>query len=545
MRWFAWGVTMDSRPIVVHALVALTVFAAACQPAPAAPPAPAKEPAGPATAAPAKVEPTAAPASNATTAKPAAPSRLVVGVTETLESPNPYAHTDSLKFGIWSEAYGTLVRQNFEKNNHTGILAESWAVEDPTTWVFKLRQEAKWSDGTPVTSVDVVHSYDRMANDPASLQKSTVRPFASIEPRDSHTVVFKTKQPEAAVLDYIQDRAVTSKAAFEKLAEKSYTENIVSAGPYMFREVVPDQRLVLVKNPNYWGGPVKGPDEMVYRIMREPEVRVSALLNNELQMAQFVPPHMDKRVSDNASTKILSYDGIEAMFLAMRPDSKPWDNKLVRQAVGYAIDKQAIINGVLQGYAAPLHGPLGSVRYAFSADLTPKYDYNPDRAKELLSQAGFPGGVDVELATPVGRYTQDKLINEAIASMLTNVGIRTKLVAPEWPTMWDAVMKGSTPFYYMGRLIFDPENVRTYAKYGETPRIGYNSPTWESLFVMQSQIFDPQERAKAILEMNKVLMDDAPMQFLWNHKILIGVAKNIEYKPRPDDRLFPSEIVVN
>ena len=174
---------------------------------------------------------------------------------------------------------------------------------------------------TPVTAADVLHSWDRLSNDPASLQKSTARPIAKIEARDQHTVVFTTKGPESVLLDYLKDRPVTSKAAFEKLGDKSYTEQVVSAGPYMFKSLVPDQHLILVKNPNYWGAPVKGPDEMVYRIIREAEVRVTALLNNEIQIAQFVPPHMDQRVADNPNTKVVPFEGIEMMFLAMRPDS--------------------------------------------------------------------------------------------------------------------------------------------------------------------------------------------------------------------------------
>src|SRR6266508_5679958 len=191
---------------VVNGFAALVLFAVACQPS--APATPAKEPATPAPAAKEASAPT--PAAKAPAAKPATPTRVVAGVTETIESPNPYAHTDSLKFGIWSEAYGTMVRQDFEKGDHIGVLAESWKVESPTVWVFNLRKEAKWSDGTPVTAADVLHSWDRLANDPASLQKSTMRPIASLEARDQHTVVFTTKQPEAAMLDYVKDRVVTN-----------------------------------------------------------------------------------------------------------------------------------------------------------------------------------------------------------------------------------------------------------------------------------------------------------------------------------------------
>jgi peptide/nickel transport system substrate-binding protein len=518
---------------------ALTVFVAACQPAQPAP-----------TAAPAKQAPAAAPADKAAPSKaeaPAAgkaPTRVTVGVTETIESPNPYNNTDALKFGIWSEVYGTLVRQDFDKGAYSGILAESWKVESPTTWIVNLRKNARWSDGSPFTSADVTHSFDRMKNDPASLQRPALRPVARAEAIDQHTVRLTTEEPLSVLLDVVKDRPITSKAAFDQYGDKAYTEKPLSAGPYIYKELVPDQRMIIVKNPNYWGGEVQGPDELVYRVMRESEVRVTALLNNEIQIAQFIPPHMVERVTGNRGTKLVTTDGIEGMFLAMRPDSKPFDNKLVRQAVAYAIDRDAIIKGVLQGYATRLDGPIGPGRYGYNPDLQPRYGYNPEKSRQLLAQAGYPNGVDVEFYTPVNRYTQDKQLSEAIAQMLTAAGIRTRLTTPEWPTLWDNVMKGRVPFYYMGRIMFDPDNLRTYFKPNDTPRVGYVNPQVDELFSRNRAAFDPEERKKVLWELMSVILDDAPAHFLWTHKLLMGTAANIEHAPRPDDRIFGIDIRV-
>src|SRR5207253_5185275 len=132
-----------------------------------------------------------------------------------------------------------------------------------------------------------------------------------------------------------------------------------------FKELVPNQHLVIGKNPSWWGGRVDGPDEVVYRVMREPEVRVTALLNGEIQIAEFIPPHLAVRVSGGPRVKLVTYDSLEPMFLAMSPKTPPWDNKLVRQAVAYAIDRDAIIQGVLLGQAQRLDGPIGPGQYAY------------------------------------------------------------------------------------------------------------------------------------------------------------------------------------
>jgi peptide/nickel transport system substrate-binding protein len=233
------------------------------------------------------------------------------------------------------------------------------------------------------------------------------------------------------------------------------------------------------------------------------------------------------------------------MFLAMQP-KPPFDNKLVRQAVAYAIDRDAIIQGVFQGQARRLDGPIGSGTFGHNPDLSIKYTYDPERAKQLLAQAGYPNGVDVELQTPVGRYTLDKQAAEAIAQMLTAVGVRTRLVTPEWPALWDAVQKGQVPFYFMGRgSVTDPGSpLSQYFETGGSPRIGYSNPALDALFVKERGTFDPTERKRVLTELFTVLTDEAPAHFLWTNNLHWGLAKNVEYAPRVDTFIYANDIRV-
>jgi peptide/nickel transport system substrate-binding protein len=224
----------------------------------------------------------------------------------------------------------------------------------------------------------------------------------------------------------------------------------------------------------------------------------------------------------------------------------PFDKKEVRQAVCYAVDRDTIIKTLLEGLATRLDGPVGPGQYGYDPKTQFKYEYNPAKAKQLLKKAGYPKGIDVELYTPVARYTLDKQINEAIVPMLKAVGIRAELKTPEWPTLWANVQKGLVPFYYMGRGgIVDPS--RALAQYFETgisPRIGYSDPKVDKLLAAERQIFDPQKRKKALAEAMRVISEQAPACFLWRHQLLWGMAKNIDYKPRADARIFASEIHV-
>jgi peptide/nickel transport system substrate-binding protein len=519
------------RGLSVLAIVAL--FALACQSA--APP-PARGPAG------------AAPAGQAPAAQTGGPTRVSIGVTETIESQNPYADSISLGYGIWCEVLGCLVSRNTRTREYVPALAESWRVDNPTTWIFNLRRDVKWHDGSPFTAADVLHSVNRIKNDRDSKQKHNLAHVAEVEALDDYTVKMTTKEPTASLLDYFADLLIiTSKAQYDQFGPDAITQQPpLGTGPYMFKELVPNQRMVIVKNPNWWGGPVQGPDEVVYRIMRETEVRVTALLNGEIQIAQFVPPHLFDRVNNDPNAKIISVDSVEIMFLAMSPKFKPWDNKLLRQAVAYAIDRDAIIQGVFLGQAKRLDGPVGAATYGYDPNLQPRYTYNPERAKQLLAQAGYPNGIDVELATPVGRYVQDKQSAEAMTSMLTAAGIRTRLQTPEWPTLWADVQNGKVPFYYMGRgSVNDPgPPLSQYFETGVSPRIGYSSPTFDALLAKERASFDPNERKKALSEAMSFLTEEAPAHFLWTINLLWGMAKNIEYEPRPDMRVFANDIRV-
>jgi peptide/nickel transport system substrate-binding protein len=243
-------------------------------------------------------------------------------------------------------------------------------------------------------------------------------------------------------------------------------------------------------------------------------------------------------VEGSAAHHIITADSIEIMFLAMMP-KPPFDKKEVRQAVCHAIDRDKIITTLLEGFASRLDGPIGQGQYGYDPHLQPTYDYSPEKARKLLAQAGYPNGLDVELQTPVGRYILDKQITEATAAMLTSAGIRTRLLTPEWPTLWANVQVGKVPFYYMGRgSVQDPSAaLHQYFRTGGSPRIGYSSPKLDELLDKEQQEFDPEKRKGYLRQAMSLLTEEAPACFLWRHKWLWGQAKSIQYAPLPDGRI--------
>ena len=462
-----------------------------------------------------------------------AATRVTVAVTETIASVNPYADSVSLMYNIWCQTYGCMMRYDADTASYRSDFFDSWTVEDPTTWVFKLKPGLKRHNGEPVVLEDFVHSIDRVKHDPQTRQAYHVANVTAVEIRDPLTLVLRTKRPDAPLLDYLNQVIITSKAQWDahgKDADRDYAYGI---GPYKLKALKVDDYLVIEKDASNPAVRPNNPDEIVFKIMKEPEQRVTALFNDEVQIAQFIPPPLVPRVEQNPAVDIVWSDTIESMFVAMSPLTPPFDKKEVRQAVGHAIDRDLIIKRLFQGQATRLDAPVGPGQVGYSPDLARRYDYDPAKSRALLKQAGFTGPVPVDFYATVGRYTLDKEVCEAIAAMLNKAGFAVTLKTPEWAKLWANVQKGGVSFYYMGRgSVIDPSAMmKQYFGTGGSPRIGYSNPALDRLLDLERATFDPAERAKVLQGAMDVINDDAPAVFMWRHRWAWGVSKRIDFKP--------------
>lgn len=167
-------------------------------------------------------------------------TRVSVGVTETIASHNPYADSVSLMYAVLCQTYGCLFDRDYAAQKFTSRIVEKYEVKDPTTWVFNLKRDVKRSNGEPVTSADIVHSVNRAKNDPQSRQKHNVRYIASVEAPDDYTVIMKTTEPLATLLDFLRQLIITSKAQFDAKGEAADRDAPVGFGPYRIRQLSVD-----------------------------------------------------------------------------------------------------------------------------------------------------------------------------------------------------------------------------------------------------------------------------------------------------------------
>ncbi|HYY87771.1 MAG TPA: ABC transporter substrate-binding protein [Chloroflexota bacterium] len=477
--------------------------------------------------------------------KPAAqaPRRLTVAYTTDMLGFDPYGQSESTQYARWLHIYDTLVRR--DGTNYRPHVAESWSTPDPRTWVFKLRKDVVFADGSPLAAEDVVYSFTRLKSDPSSQQGSTFANVESFTAPDPTTVEVRTKNPDAAFVTRLNNRVVLSKTHYDKLGKDAGDRQPLGSGPYMLKELVSGQRFVLIRNARYWGPYKSVWDEVVFRPVPEAEPRVTALLNGEVDLIAEVPSQDIERINGAGNVQAISARGNRILFVGFNPIVEPLRKVEVRQALSYAIDRDAIVSGVLQNHAYRLDGPIGPDMISYDENIQPKYQFDPAKARALLAQAGYADGFDVDFYTPVNRYPRDKDTSQAIVNMLGDVGVRARLQTPEWATFQDQYQKGQYAMYLIGRGdVLDPaEYLQQYFQTGITKRLsGYSNPEVDRSLQAANSEFDPPKRFQLLREAQSRIMQDAPADFLLQYQDIYGASKKVSYTPRNDEYIFAWEV---
>ena len=450
-----------------------------------------------------------------------------------------YKQSSGSIYGNWQHVFEPLVELDYKKKDWVGVLAESRQFQG-TRWVFKLKKGVKFHNGAPLTSKDVVYSVDRMRDEKnGSLQASNFKDVTEIQTPDDQTVIFVTKQPLAIFLDRLRNRFIVSKVAGDKYGDQWF-ENPIGTGPYKFTSFQRGGNLVFTRNDDYWGGKTQIKD-IVFRKVTEDGARLAALESGQADFINDVPVHEVARLERHPRVRVDRIEGLEMYFLMMNVAYKPFDNKLVRQAVNYSVDAAAIVRNIFDGLGYPTPGPVGANVVGADAKLK-RYPYDPQKAKQLLAQAGFANGCDVQLYYSAGRYPKDKEVCQVVAAQMVKGGFRVELISQEWALFWgnDGVNGGKLPFYYNNRgSLTDADTLYDqYFRTGTTKRCNYSNPVFDKLIDDEQQTPDNKKRIALLQQAGRILMDDAPFVPLYNLATIYGSAKNLQWKMRPDEKVM-------
>ena len=455
------------------------------------------------------------------------------------DSINPYAQSSGSIYGNWQHVLEPIVELDYAKKDWVGVLAESWEFQGKR-WVFKLKKGIKFHNGAPLTSKDVVFSVEKMRDEKGgSLQAPNFKDVSEIQTPDDQTVIFVTKQPLAIFLDRLRNRFIVSKVAGDKYGDQIY-QNLVGTGPYKFVSFQRGGNLVFTRNDDYWGGKA-AIKEIVFRKVTEDGARLAALESGQADFVNDVPVHEVARLRRHSRLRVDTIEGLEMYFLMMNVAYKPFDNKLVRQAVSYSVDAPAIVKNIFDGLGYPTNGPVGA-RVIGADPKSKRYPYDPGKAKELLARAGYANGCDVQLYYSAGRYPKDKEVCQVVAAQMVKGGFRVELISQEWALFWgpEGVNGGKLPFYYNNRgSLTDADTLYDqYFRTGTTKRCNYSNPEFDKLIDEEQKIADNKKRIALLQQAGKILTEDAPFVPLYNLATIYGSAKNLVWKMRPDEKVL-------
>lgn len=395
-------------------------------------------------------------------------------------SMDPHSLNESLQHSITGNVYEPLVGRNKDLSL-APALATEWKQLSPTVWRFELRHGVQFHDGTPFTADDVLFSLARTQVEGSDM-KSYTNDFKEVRKINDHAIEIETKSPFPILPDVLTLVYMMSKKwceanqATAPVDRRKGIENAASfrangTGPWRVRERQPNVRTVFTRNGNYWGKVESNATEVIFTPIGNDATRVAALLSGEVDVMEPVPVQDIERVNNNPRTRAVTGPELRTIFLGM--DQKrdellyssvkgknPFKDKRVRQAFYQAIDIEGIKKNVMRGASNPSAQLVGPGINGFQPDMK-RLPYDPEAAKKLLAEAGYPSGFEVSLNCPNDRYVNDARICQAVAANLARINVKVNLVAETKGTYFPKVLRRDTSFYMLGwsPSTYDAHNV--------------------------------------------------------------------------------------
>uniref|UniRef100_UPI002633393F ABC transporter substrate-binding protein n=1 Tax=uncultured Methylobacterium sp. TaxID=157278 RepID=UPI002633393F len=436
---------------------------------------------------------------------------------------------------------------------------------------FHLRKNVKFHDGSPFTADDVIFSAERVRA-PGSNFQTNVPGDATFVKVDDTTVDMVLKTPNPIAHYQFGSWYIMSKTWAEKhdalkptpaaATTPSYAAlNANGTGPFVITEHQPGVRTVFKRNPNYWGPVESNIDEAVFTTIGNDATRVAALLSGEVDWIEPVPLQDQSRVNGNAGTEVISSPELRTIFLGMDQSSdelrgsnvkgkNPFKDVRVREAFYRAIDEDAIVKRVMRGQASAAALLIAPPLFPLAGEFK-RPGYDPNRAKALLAEAGYPNGFEVPLDCPNDRYVNDEAICQAITSMLARVGIKVNLIAQPKAKYFAKVLKPNfdTSFYLLGwtpssqdshNILFEIAGCRgdKGSARGTTNLGNYCNPKVDELTDKIERETDQEARNLMIKQAYEIIQNDWGYIPLHQQALAWGVSKKVKVAPRADDQMM-------
>jgi peptide/nickel transport system substrate-binding protein len=463
---------------------------------------------------------------------------IVQGVDPT--TMDPHNHMETPAWNVILNVFDTLLQRDSSIKMEK-ILAESYRIVNDKTWEFKIRKGVKFHNGEDLKAENFKFTLERMADPKLKLRQTVFQGvIEKVEVMDDYTFRVITKDPypvmDAMLCIYGPPLPIKY---FQEKGPEHFALNPVGTGPYKFVRWVKDDYILLEANENYFRGAPKI-KKIRFRPIPEATTRVAALQTQEADIITNIPPHLMKLMDWKGRSFVSKVPSVRVIYMAfdtLKPG--PQTDRRVRQAIAMGVDMKTNIKKVLEGNGVLLGSPLTDKHFGYDASVTP-YEYNPEKAKKLLAEAGHAKGFDFTINSPAGRYLNDKEMAEAAAGDLRKIGINATVKTHEWGTYMNRMYSHNNPPAYLlgwGNTSFDADfTINPLMRTGKL--LGNVSfPKLDALIDQGISTMDPKKRQKIYSDAVKVMKEEVPWAWAYQQVDIYGVNERVNWKARTDERL--------
>jgi peptide/nickel transport system substrate-binding protein len=445
-----------------------------------------------------------------------------------------------------SNIYDPLISRDHELKI-VNRLATSFKNTGPTKWRFELRKGVSFHNGEPFNADAVKFSFERIyAPESKSPQKGWFNTIDRIEVVNEYAVDIVTKKPDPILPARLTLFFMVPPKYIKEAGDVKFNLNPVGTGPFKFIKWVRDDQVILARNEKYWDGAPEIKD-LIFRAMPETQSRLAALQTGEVDLATNVPPDLAEGLKGKGNFDFKSTLSTRVLFLQLCTNKEsPLLKQKVRQAINYAIDRESIIKNILKGYGEKIPSLVPKLIPGYDSNLKP-YPYDPQMAKKLLAEAGYPNGLEITMDGPSGRYMRDKEVCQAIAGQLTQAGIKVNLKILEWGTFIGNVTSHKTnPIYLIGWSLpsLDPDQWLWVNTHSGEPFSQTNDPELDKMLEEGRYEMNGAKREKLYHQINRYVHEQAFLAVLYEQRDLVGVSNRIVFTPRGDEMIFMRTVKV-
>ncbi len=482
-----------------------------------------------------------------------APTTVTIALTDDPPSGDPHKTRGANGGHLLFNLYDGLVALSGDMLTITPALATSWEKLDDLSWRFELRRGVTFHNGEPFDAEAVRYSIARLLDPNAVRFNTDYREFGEVEIVDPYTVIVHTRTPDPNFLPKMASLHMVPPAYTSMVSEEEFSAHPVGTGPYRFVSWTLGQQLVLEANDDYWGGR-PSIDRLVFRPIPEASTRLAELQAGTVDIIVGLNYDAIPLLDADPNLRAEANTGRRTVFMHMDllNGAEPLQDVRVRQAMAYAIDRQLLIDAVLNGYGTPLATIFRPDMFGYSADFQP-YPYDPEKARALLAEAGYPNGFDIRFMTSDGIVNKGVEVAEALAAMLGDVGIRAEVLPVALQVMRDMYIGNPEPasgkveplwmFNYGAPTPDATSPLRALVKSGGIETFVHNEE-YDRLVDAYASEMDPAKRAEVAYTLQERLYNDLPMIALYLQLDLYGVNERISWTARKDEYVLGKDITL-